>query len=182
MIGGALIFVPELSVVQKFMLAYMLLYTLHEWEENRFPGGFSKLMAKFFGLELSGEREKMAHIPVAVLLVVITFVPFFWPNGIIALVPVYLGVFEALVHVAGIKLHKMSKPYTPGMVTALALLALSVYTLVVFSKQGIVSGADYVFGFLCMVLCFVAMQRTVISIFGLGYKDIIAKAKSKLKH
>ena len=80
------------------------------------------------------------------------------------------------------KLHKMSKPYTPGMISALALLVLSVCALVMFSKQGIVAGSDYVFGFLCMVACFAVMQRTVISIFGLGYKDIIAKAKSKFKH
>ena len=39
MIGVALIFIPELSLIQKFMLGYMFLYTLHEWEENRFPGG-----------------------------------------------------------------------------------------------------------------------------------------------
>ena len=76
----------------------------------------------------------------------------------------------------------MSKPYTPGMISALALLVLSVYALVMFSKQGIVAGSDYAFGFLCMVACFAVMQRTVISIFGLGYKDIIAKAKSKFKH
>ena len=106
MIGFAMVFVPELTLIQKFMLAYMLLYTFHEWEENRFPGGFSKLMAKFFGLDVTKEKEELSHIPVAVLLIAITFVPFFWQNNILALIPVYLGIFEALVHVAGIKLHK----------------------------------------------------------------------------
>jgi len=179
MIGISLIFIPELTVMQKYLLGYMFLYTLHEWEESRFPGGFSKLMANFFGLELTEEKEELAHIPVAVLLIVITFVPFFVQNPIMVLVPVYLGIFEAVVHVVGIKLHKMSKPYTPGMVTALALLVLSVCALVSFTKHNLINGSDYAFGVLCMFVCFVAMQRTVIAIFGLGYKDIIAKAKSK---
>ena len=181
MIGFALIFVPELSLIQKFILGYMFLYTLHEWEESRIPGGFSKLMAKFFGLNVSKEKEEISHIPVAVLLVAITFIPFFWQNGVIALIPVYLGIFEALVHVVGIKLHKMSKPYTPGMISALALLILSVCALVAFSKHGIVHGSDFALGILCMIICFAMMQRTVIAIFGLGYRDILAKAKSKLK-
>ena len=181
MIGFSMILIPELTVMQKYLLGYMFLYTLHEWEESRLPGGFSKLMAKFFGLELTKEKEKLAHIPVAVLLIVITIVPFFVQNPVIVLVPVYLGIFEAVVHVVGIKLHKMSKPYTPGMVTALALLALSICALVSFAKHDLVSGKDYVIGVLCMFVCFASMQRTVIAIFGLGYKDIIAKAKSKLK-
>jgi len=180
MIGFSLIFIPELTLIQKYLLGYMFLYTLHEWEENRFPGGFSKLMAKSFGLELSKKKEELSHIPVAVLLLVITFVPFFIPNPIIVLIPVYLGIFEAVVHVAGIKLHKMSKPYTPGMVTAIALLVLSVCALVSFTKYNLINGIDYVLGVLCMFICFAAMQRTVIAIFGLGYKDILAKAKSKI--
>ena len=138
-------------------------------------------MAKFFGLDVSNEKQEMAHIPVAILLIAITFVPFFWQNGVVALIPVYLGIFEALVHVVGIKLHKMSKPYTPGMFSALALLILSVYALTAFSKQGIVRGSDFALGILCMFICFAIMQRTVIAIFGLGYRDIIAKAKTKLK-
>lgn len=181
MMGFSLILIPELTVMHKYLLGYMFLYTLHEWEESRFPGGFSKLMAKFFGLELTKEKEELAHIPVAVLLIVITIVPFLVQNPVIVLVPVYLGIFEAVVHVVGIKLHKMSKPYTPGMVTALALLILSVCALVSFGKHNLINGSDYVLGVLCMFICFAAMQRTVITIFGLGYKDIFAKAKSKLK-
>ena len=182
MIGFAMVFVPELTLIQKFMLAYMLLYTFHEWEENRFPGGFSKLMAKFFGLDVTKEKEELSHIPVAVLLIAITFVPFFWQNNILALIPVYLGIFEALVHVAGIKLHKMSKHYTPGMITALALLLLSVCALAAFAKHGISVGSDFTLGLLCMFVCFAVMQRTVIAIFGMGYRDIIAKVKSKFKY
>lgn len=181
MIAVATVFVPNLSIIQKVLIGYMVIFTLHEWEENRFPGGFAKLMAKFFSLDVTKEKEEWSHIPVAVLLIVILLVPFFWQNEIAALIPVFLGIFEALVHIVGIKLHKMSKPYTPGLITALLLLAMSLYTLAAFSKNGITGGSDYVYGFLYMFVCFAVMQRTVIAIFGLGYKDIIAIAKTKFK-
>lgn len=32
------------TITQKMLLAYVFLFTLHEWEENRFPGGFVKIM------------------------------------------------------------------------------------------------------------------------------------------
>ena len=180
MVSVCAVFFPRLDPVQRVMLGYMFLFTLHEWEENRFPGGFSRLMARFFGIALTPEKEAASHIPVAVLLVVITFVPFFTRLPLLALVPVYLGIFEALIHVVGIKLHRMEKPYTPGLVTALCLCAASVCTLALFSRNHLLRGGTYTWGVLLMFLCFAAMQRTVIAIFGLTYKDLIAKAKASL--
>lgn len=171
----------QLSLIQRAMLGYMFLFTLHEWEENRFPGGFSKLMAKFFDIQITAKKEEASHIPVGILLILITFVPFFTQSVLIALVPVYLGIFEAIVHVAGIKLHKMEKPYTPGMFTALSLCVTSVCVLSIFSTQQVVSGAEFGLGVLLMFLCFFAMQRTVISIFGLRYKELTKIVKKKIR-
>lgn len=181
MISACAVFCKQLSLVQRAMLAYMFLFTLHEWEENRFPGGFSVLMARFFGIRITAAQEEASHSPVGCLLVLITWIPFFTKSGLIALIPVYLGIFEAIVHVAGIKLHKMEKPYTPGLFTALCLCVTSVCVLTVFSKQQIVRGAEYAWGVLLMVLSFLAMQRTVIAIFGLRYKDLARLAKQKIR-
>ncbi len=175
------VFYHQLSLIQRIIIGYMFLFTLHEWEETRFPGGFAKLMSKFFGLEVTQEKENASHIPVVVLLVVITFVPFFTQSPLLALVPVYLGLFEAFIHVVGIKIHKMKKPYTPGLVSALFLCVESVSVLIIFSKNQLVQGTGYAWGVLIMFLCFALMQRTVIAIFGLGYKDLIANIKKKMK-
>ena len=180
MVCGCAVFYQQLSLIQRIMMGYMFLFTFHEWEEIRFPGGFSKLMSKFFGLEVTQDKEEASHIPVAVLLVVITFVPFFLQKPLFALVPVYLGLFEAFVHVVGIKVHKMEKPYTPGLISALLLGAASVSVLLIFSKNQLVQGTEYAWGVLLMFLCFAMMQRTVIAIFGLGYKDLIANVKTKI--
>lgn len=181
MVSCCAVFYNELGLVQRIMMGYMFLYTLHEWEETRFPGGFSKLMSKFFGLELAQDKENASHIPVMVLLIVITFVPFFTQSPLLALVPVYLGLFEAFIHVVGIKIHKMKKPYTPGMVSALLLCAASVSVLIIFSENQLVQGAGYAWGVLLTFLCFALMQRTVIAILGLGYKDLLANVEKKIK-
>ncbi|MBQ2764982.1 MAG: HXXEE domain-containing protein [Firmicutes bacterium] len=181
MVLCSFIFCPELGLIQQIMMGYMILYTLHEWEEIRFPGGFAKLMSKFFGIDVTKDKEDASHIPVVVLLIVITFVPFFTRSPLLALVPVYLGLFEALIHIVGIKIHKMKKPYTPGMISAVLLGIFSIVVLTVFSKEQMVQGTEFLWGVLLTFLCFAIMQRTVIAVFGLGYKDLIANMKKKLR-
>ena len=181
MVSCCAVFYNQLSLIQRIMIGYMFLFTLHEWEETRFPGGFAKLMSKFFGLEVTQDREKASHIPVVVLLIVITFIPFFTQSPFLALVPVYLGLFETFIHIVGIKIHKMKKPYTPGLASALLLCAASVSALTIFFKNQLVQSTGYAWGVLLMFLCFALMQRTVIAIFGLGYKDLIANIKKKIK-
>ena len=181
MVSCCAVFYNQLSLIQRIMIGYMFLFTLHEWEETRFPGGFAELMSKFLGLEVTQDKENASHIPVVVLLVVITFVPFFTQSPLLALVPVYLGLFETFIHIVGIKIHKMEKPYTPGLVSALLLCVASVSVLIIFSKNELVKGTGYTLGILLMFLCFALMQRTVIAILGLGYKDLIANIKKKIK-
>lgn len=181
MVSSCAVIYNQLGLIQRIMLGYMFLFTLHEWEEIRFPGGFSKLMSKLLCLEVTQDKENLSHIPVAVLLIVITFVPFFTQSPLFALVPVYLGLFEAFIHIVGIKIHKMKKPYTPGLVSAVLLCVASVSVLIFFSENNIIKGTAYVWGVLLTFLCFAVMQRTVISMFGLGYKDLIANVKKKIK-
>ena len=181
MIFICLVFNRQLGLIRWIMLGYMFLFTLHEWEETRFPGGFADLMVKFFGVKATPDQIEAAHIPVAVLLLVITFVPFITKQPVLALVPVYLGLFETFIHIVGIKIHKMDKPYTPGMITGIMLGITSVIVLIIFSKEQLLSGSEYVLGVPLMIICFAAMQRTVLAIYGLGYKFVIANVKKKLK-
>ncbi len=181
MVSCCAVFYNQLGLIQRIMIGYMFLFTLHEWEETRFPGGFAKLMSKFFGLEVTQDKEHTSHIPVVVLLIVITFVPFFTQSPLLALVPIYLGLFEAFIHIVGIKIHKLKKPYTPGMLSAILLCVASVSALITFAENQLVQDTGYAWGVLLMFLCFALMQRTVIAILGLGYKDLIANAKKRIK-
>ena len=172
---------PASSLVRKVLAVYMLLFILHEWEETRFPGGFASLMTKFFGISTSREKLEWAHVPVSVLLLVILLIPYIFDSvAMLTLIPAFLGIMEGLIHVIGIKLHKMTKPYTPGMITALSLLVTSVWVFWTFASTHLVSGTDFILGAVCMLIAFACMQRTVIAIYGLHYSDLIKFAKKKL--
>ena len=172
---------PDLSLVRKILAVYMFLFILHEWEEIRFPGGFANLMTKFFGISPNREQLEWAHVPVAVLLIVILLIPYLFDSvAMLTLIPAFLGVFEGFIHIVGIKLHKMKKPYTPGMVTAICLLAVSIWVFWTFASMHLVSGKDFILGAVCMILAFACMQRAVISMYGLHYIDLIELAKKKL--
>lgn len=54
-----------------------------------------------------------AHGIVVVAIVFFAFVPFFFPSvPWLAMVPAILGIFEAFIHVAGIWIHRLKRPYT----------------------------------------------------------------------
>lgn len=180
-VTASAVFMTDISITRKIILVYMFLFTLHEWEENRFPGGFANLMEKLAGKKFDADSKELSHIPVSVLLLAITIIPFIFDNVIfLTLIPVFLGIFESIVHIAGIKLHKMPKPYTPGLITALCMLLTSAAVIYYFSANGMANGKDYLLGLLCMILCFAAMQRTILMINGIKYKDIAVIIKSKL--
>ena len=118
------------SLTQKMLVAYVFLFTLHEWEENRFPGGFVNIMEGMIGKKFSEDAKELSHIPVIILLLLIHIIPYFLDSVVfLTLIPVFLGVFEGLVHTMGVKLSKSKKFYTPGMGTAYMMLALSVFNI-----------------------------------------------------
>lgn len=180
MVTVCAVFVTELSIPQTAILSYMFLYTIHEWEEVRLPGGFSELMLKFTGINCDKSREALSHVPVMILLLLITFVPFIFDSLIIlTLIPLCLALFEGFVHIMGIFVHKTGKPYTPGMISALCMAAVSVYWITIFNSNGLTVGRNYLIGAICTFVCFAIMQRSVITIMGITYKDMIGNVKKK---
>ena len=124
------IFNDTLSITQKMLVAYVFLFTLHEWEENRFPGGFVNIMEGMIGKKFSEDAKELSHIPVIILLLIIHIIPYLLYSVVfLSLVPIFLGVFEGFVHTMGVKLSKAEKFYTPGMVTAYMMLGASVIIL-----------------------------------------------------
>ena len=65
--GASLFFWTNLTLAGKALLGFMVLYTLHEWEESRFPGGFYDLFFGGFGVldkffkaySIKNHREEM---------------------------------------------------------------------------------------------------------------------------
>lgn len=168
------------SSAQKILVAYVFLFTLHEWEENRFPGGFTNIMEGMIGKKFSDDAKELSHVPVMILLLLIHTIPYIFDSIIfLTLIPVFLGIFEGFVHTMGVKLSKAQKFYTPGMITAYMMLIVSIFTIYYLISNNTITGKDCMLGIICMFVSFAIMQNRVLAINGITYKDMLNIIKSK---
>ena len=166
--------IGDLSVIQKFILVYTLLFILHEWEEGRYPGGFIERFARVLKIETTDELNHITRVPVSILLLIITIIPFCLHNYIIpVLVTATLGTLEGIIHIIFIKVFKMEKPYSPGMITAELQLMTSVLFYIYVTKNDMVLPIDYLIAFLIFLILFVLMQRSLMGMFGIKYFDFL---------
>ena len=177
------IFMGGLTVIQKFVVFLSFLFILHEWEEGRYPGGFLDLISKHvLQMDVDKETKLGSRLVTGVFLFVMTVVPFLWGDAIplFAVVIAVFSIFEGCVHIAGIKLFQLSKPYTPGMVTAEIELVTSVALIFYLAVNHLATWYDYVFAPFVFIACFALMQRSLMGMIGLRYKDMLAIMKRRL--
>ena len=172
----------DLSVIQKFVLVYIFLFILHEWEEMSYPGGFADMIAKMIEVDINPEMKRVSRIPTSILLLTFTVTPFIFHNHPIAILPLaFLGLFEGFVHIFAIKLFKCPKFYSPGFVTAEIQAVVTIILFTYLIKNHILAGIDYLIGALVMVVCFVIMQRTITMMIGYKYSDLPKMLKKQLQ-
>ena len=170
--------VGDLSILQKFVLVYIFLFILHEWEEMKYPGGFADLIAKMIGVDISEDMKRASRIPTSILLLTFTITPFVLSQYPITILPLaFLGLFQGVVHILAIKLFKCPRCYSPGFVTA---EIQSVVTIILFTyliKNNILSGIEYLIGGLIMFACIIVMQKTITMMIGYKYSDVFKNIK-----
>lgn len=183
LIVGVAIFMGELTVIQKFVVFLSFIFILHEWEEGHYPGGFLDLISQHvLQMDVDKETKLGSRLITGVFLFVMTVVPFLWGDAIplFAVVIAVFSIFEGLVHIAGIKLFKLSKPYTPGMVTAEIELITGIALIVYLAANHLAAWYDYAFATIVFIACFAVMQRSLMGMIGLRYKDMFAIMKKRL--
>lgn len=177
-------FAGELTVIQQFAVWVSFLCILHEWEEGRYPGGFLNLIqANVLQRELDEETKRGSRLVTAVFIFAMTIVPYFFGDRIPMFVVASASfcIFEGIIHVVGIKIFSLKKPYTPGLVTAEIELVSGVCMIVWLAVNHIGAWYDYTFGPFVFLACFVCMQRTLMSMVGgIGYKDVLCNVKKRL--
>lgn len=168
-IAVSLFYWNHLTIAGKATLGFMALYTLHEWEESRFPGGFYDLFFGGFGMDIKVSEARM-HLPVAIYILIMTIVPFLLQNvTFLVLIPLVLGLFEGIIHVAGIFIHKLKKPYSPGMITGLLLFGYSIFIIIKINQQGGLPAYNWVFGIVLSIAGFACMEIQFLKTVGLTF-------------
>lgn len=167
----SLLFWDSLTLSGRALIGFMALYVLHEWEESRFPGGFYDLFFGGFGIEITVSESRM-HLPAAVYLLLILIIPFALQHILfLILIPLGLGLFEGVIHVAGIRIHRLDRPYTPGMITALLLFAYSVFVIIQINEAGGLPAWQWVLGFLLSFAGFAIMENCFLRTVGLSFGE-----------
>lgn len=173
--------VGDLSVIQKFVLVYIFLFVLHEWEEMKYPGGFADSIAKMIGVDLDEKMKRQSRIPTSILLLTFTLTPLIFHQYPITILPLaFLGLFEGAVHIFAIRLFKCPRFYSPGFVTAEIQAAVTIVLFVYLIRNNVVTGVDFAIGFAVMVVCFVLMQKTLTKMVGIKYSDLPKVLKKQL--
>ena len=165
--------IGNLSTVQKLVVVDALLFVLHEWEEGHYPGGFIKLISGLVGIKVDDEMSRASRIPAGILLLTLSIVPFvFDTTPLITIAVATFGFIECFVHTMGIRLFRMKRFYTPGMVTAWLEFVVSVMMITYLAVNDIARWYDYVFGPLLMIVCFGLLQKTMTLMVGIRYSDM----------
>lgn len=179
---AVMLFFPEVSYIRKLTLGFAILAVLHEYEEKRTPGGFFELMAKKFGMNLETTNLDLAGFFVICYWVVLLVLPYIFDSMELFLVmSIALGIFEAFVHTAGIWIHHMKKPYTPGMASAWLMAAMSIYSICYLNNHTDVTGTDYLIGTVLMVVGFALLQRGTFYAANMTLGDVRNNIKKVLK-
>ena len=174
--------IGNLSTVQKLVVVDVLLFVLHEWEEGHYPGGFIKLISGLVGIKVDDEMSRASRIPAGILLLTLSIVPFVFDTTPLIIVAVAtFGFIECFVHTMGIRLFRMKRFYTPGMVTAWLEFVVSVMMIAYLAVNDIARWYDYVFGPLLMIVCFGLLQKTMTLMVGIRYSDMPKMIRTQWK-
>lgn len=179
---SAIFVIPDIT--RKIILAYMLIFVLHEWEEGHYPGGFIDLITELIGggADFPIEVKKGSRFYTGIYLFALTLIPYFAHTHTWLVLPAaFLGIWEGIIHVLGIKIFQLKKPYTPGMITAECELILSVYVCWYLAHNGLAVWYHYLIGVALMVFGFMCMQRALVHSIGRRYRDLPKMAKQNFQ-
>ena len=170
----------QLSLIRRIVTVFAVFAALHEIEEKVWPGGFYDLMLKKFGMkkeEVDIERGTLAVSIYWLILLGAAYI--FDSQAFLMAVTITLAFFEAFIHTAGIWIHHLKKPYTPGLVTAWCMAIVAVFSVHALTSAGMAVGKDYWIGAVLWVLSFICLDAFIISGFGKTLPEIIAEVRKQ---
>ena len=168
----------SISIVRKLVNLFDVLAILHEIEEKYWPGGFHALMFKKMNVDIKDVDVEMSNLTVFVFWLVYLGLGYIFDNLVFFFImTIALSIFEAIVHTAGIKIHKLDKPYTPGLVTAWLLAIAAIYSIIQLNKFNLASPLDYLIGVILFIISFLILQSQVFKQIGVSRREMIKRIR-----
>ncbi len=168
----------SISMVRKLVNLFAILAVLHEIEEKYWPGGFHNLMLKKIKVDINDFDLGSANLIVFIFLLVYIALGYIFDNLVFFFImAIILSIFEALIHTAGIKIHNLDKPYTPGLLTAWLMAIAAIYSIIQLNKYGLASPFDYLIGVILFIISFLILQSQVFKVIGISRKEAIKRVR-----
>ena len=168
----------SISMVRKLVNLFAILAVLHEIEEKYWPGGFHNLMLKKIKVDINDFDLGSANLIVFIFLLVYIAMGYIFDNLVFFFImAIILSIFEALIHSAGIKIHNLDKPYTPGLLTAWLMAIAAIYSIIQLNKYGLASPFDYLIGVILFIISFLILQSQVFKVIGISRKEAIIRVR-----
>ena len=147
---------------RKLILIIIVIGVFHEWEEKRFPGGFFEKLGTIWGWDMNTVDLRKPGQWVIYAWLIIAFIPFIFDNvtGLL-LAPLFLGIFEMIIHTAGKKICNIKGWYVPGIITGWLMGIASIYCIVALNKITTITFIDCLIGILCVIVVMVILQVMV---------------------
>lgn len=174
-----ILFFPELPLIRSLVAAYALIAVLHEFEEKRAPGGFFEMVQKVLHIDTQHMNLGLSSFFVMFYWIVVLALSFVFHNTVVLFIMlIVLGLLEMVGHTLLIFVGKLGKPYSPGMVSAWIMGAMSVYSIICINNADMASGLDYLIGTILMIIGFAIMQRATLITSGMSYRDLLKNIKN----
>ena len=174
-----LLFFTELPLIQNLVNVFALSAVLHEFEEKRTPGGFFELTQNVGGVDKSKLDSGLSSSFVMFYWVVLLALPMIFPDVTwLFIILICLGIFEAIAHTGIIFAGHLGKFYSPGLVSAYLMCALSIYCIFDITAAGITQWYDWVIGIVLFFVSFVILQRLTLVAAHMSYKEFLTNVRN----
>lgn len=167
----------SLVPTQRISGMFFVAIVLHVIEEMKLPGGFVDMVVKFTGMPMVNMDVPKFYL--SLLIIYMALVPMYFPRvAFMGAAPLFLGVIEIFAHLlAAAKMNESHKFYSPGMVTSLLImLPMTAYGFYTVISQHLVTGWNWLWAFLYLVIPLFSLQRYIIHSIGMDYRVFIGNA------
>ena len=168
----------NLSLVRKLVNLFAVLAILHEIEEKHWPGGFHEIMLKKMKVDINDFDVGRANLIVFIFWLIYLGLGYIFDSLVFFFImTIVLSLFEAFIHTAGIKIHKLDKPYTPGLVTAWLLAIAAIYSIIKLNAYNLANPLDYLIGTLLFIISFMILMSQVYANVGMNRAEMMKRIR-----
>lgn len=168
----------NLSLVRKLVNLFAILAILHEIEEKHWPSGFHELMLKKMKVDIADFDVGRANLIVFIFWLIYLGLGYIFDSIVFFFImTIVLSLFEAFIHTAGIKIHKLDKPYTPGLVTAWLLAIAAIYSIIQLNAFNLATPLDYLIGIILFIISFMILSSQVYAGVGINRAEMMKRIR-----